>query len=291
MRPLLGILLILAAQPAGAWWDEGHKVIARIAAQHLSAKARAEISDLLEVENNPRAIADALANASTWADQIKADKAHANWHVLNLAWQDNRANMAERCDGDDCLTARLKIFAGQLEANHTDEDSPFDDVDALRFVVHLVGDLHQPLHVASNSDLQGTCEEMADWVDQARNLHAVWDGPLVSLMGPDDTALAADLNSEIAALDESERTQLSAGDIDDWAWETHRVAVTSVYKRLEIPKEPLAFPASCTEAPDEIQSLRVVVDDAYLQEMRPIVREQLKKAGLRLARMLNDILA
>ncbi len=289
MRPVLAILLIAAA-PAGAWQDEGHKVVARIAAEHLSPKARSEVADLLEVANNPRAVADALANASIWADQVNVEGAKANWHFLNLAWQDNRANLAERCEGDDCLTARLRMFAAQLKANDTDEDSQFDDVDALRFVVNFVGDVHQPLHVASNADLGGTCEQLADWVDQAQNIHAVWDGPLVSHLGLDDAALAAELNTEIAALDEADRVQMAAGDIDDWAWEAHRIAVTSVYKRLEIPKMDLAFPASCAEAPDEIRELRVVIDDAYLDEMQPVVREQLKKAGLRLARMLNDIL-
>ncbi len=85
--------------------------------------------------------------------------------------------------------------------------------------------------------------------------------------------------------------QLAAGDIDDWAWETHRLAITNVYKRLDIPKMDLAFRASCAEAPEEIREFQVVIDDAYLDEMEPVrVRQQLEKAGLRLARMLNDIL-
>ena len=109
-------------------------------------------------------------------------------------------------------------------------------------------------------------------------------------MGPDDAALAADLNAEIAALSEEQQLEMAAGDIDDWAWETHRIAITNIYKRLEIPKMDLAFPPSCAEAPAEIRELRIVIDDSYLAEMQPVVRQQLKKAGIRLARMLNDIL-
>ena len=155
MRPFLAIILLMSALPAAAWWDEGHKVIARIAAEHLTPKARSEVAALLEVENSTRAIADGLANASIWADQIKTDGSNANWHVLNLAWQDNRSNLLARCDGGNCLTARLRSFAGELKADSTDEDAPWDDADALRFVIHLVGDLHQPLHVASNADQGG----------------------------------------------------------------------------------------------------------------------------------------
>jgi hypothetical protein len=283
MRRILA-LLILAAWPLKGWGDEGHEVVARIAAQHLTPIAQAQIATLLEVENNPQSVADALAKAATWADQNKAEGETANWHFLNLALQDGRVNMRERCGNDDCLTARLRMFAAQLKANNTDDDAQFSDVDALRFVVHFVGDVNEPMHVTTNADRNGECLPLADWVDGAQNVQAVWDGTLVN------GALEADLNREIAAMSDGERTEAAAGEVEDWAWESHRLALLHVYKRLDIPKMAAAFPASCDAAPEEIREQRIVIDENYLDEMRPIVREQLKKAGLRLAKMLNEIL-
>jgi hypothetical protein len=154
-----------------------------------------------------------------------------------------------------------------------------------------VGDLHQPLHAISNADQGGNCELLEEPVDEAKNLHAVWDGPLVSRMGADDTLLAQQLDSEIANLSDDERADFSSGDPDDWAWESHRLAIVNIYKRLRIPKQDIAFPDTCAQAPDEIRELHIQLDEDYLQAMEPIVRDQLKKAGLRLANLLNEILA
>jgi hypothetical protein len=293
MRRLLSILvtfLLLCPFPAQCWWEEGHQVIARLAAKHLTPSALLKVSELLDVENTPEAVANAMATASIWADQIKGDTGTAQWHFIDLAWQDSRANIPERCPEDECATAQVRLFAAQLKAADPDSDSRFSDQDALRFLIHFVGDIHQPLHASSDADQGGNCEVLNTAVGEAKNVHALWDGPLVSQLGEDDTALAAELESEIEALPDDEKAADSTGDQDDWAWESHRLAVASIYKKLQIPKEDLAFPASCSEAPDEIKQLRLEIDDDYLQAMKPVVRGQLIKGALRLAKMLNDIL-
>jgi len=160
----------------------------------------------------------------------------------------------------------------------------------LRFLVHFVGDVHQPLHAASNADQGGNCEAVEGGVVDAANVHALWDGPLVTRMGMDSALLAAELESEITDMSDGQRGAMSAGEAEDWAWESHRLAIVNVYKRLNIPKEDVAFPQSCSEAPEEIQQTSVLVDEQYVADMEPIVREQLKKAGLRLARLLNELL-
>ncbi len=282
--------LLIFPTPAQCWWEEGHQVVARIAAQHLTAAARRNVSQLLEVEDTPEVVANAMAVASIWADQVKADTGTSNWHFINLTLQDSRANIGDRCANDDCAVARVRLFAAQLKANDPDADSRFSDEDALRFLVHLVGDLHQPLHASSDADQGGNCEALDSAVDDAKNVHALWDGPLVSRMGVDDTALAAELDKEIADMPDGQRADFSAGGAEDWAWEAHRLAVVNVYKRLAIPKEDVAFPDTCAQAPDEIRETSVEVDEKYMDDMQPIVRDQLKKAGLRLARLLNEIL-
>jgi S1/P1 Nuclease len=288
-RSLFTILLI--SVPAQCWWEEGHQVVARIAVRHLSDAASLRISQILDVENTPEAVADAMATASIWADQVKADTGTGNWHFIDLTLQDSRANISDRCPNDNCVTARVRLFAEQLKAAATDDDSLWSDLEALRFLVHFVGDLHQPLHAISNADQGGNCETLDSPVGQAKNVHALWDGPLVSSMGADDTALAAELDKEITALKEDERSAFSSGDENDWAWESHRLAIVNVYKRLNMPKRDILFPTSCSEAPEAITNTPIHIDDQYTNAMEPLVREQLMKAGLRLAKLLNDIFA
>jgi hypothetical protein len=293
MRPLLAILIpaaLLLPPPANAWGNEGHQVVARIAAAHLTPAALKRVSELLDVENEPAAVAEALASAAIWADQVKTETNTENWHFVDLAWQDTRANFGDRCAGDDCALARVLLFTAQLKAADPELDSRFNDLDALRFLVHLVADLHQPLHVASNADEGGECETLDPAIGDAANLHSLWDSELVSQLGPDDTVLAADLNAEIAEMTDAERAAFSSGDPEDWAWEAHRLALINVYKRLDIPKQPVASLSDCSDAPAQIQQLHLQIDDKYLEDMQPVVREQLIKAGLRLAKLLNNIL-
>ena len=288
MRRMVAVFL-LAAWPAQGWWDEGHQVVARIAAAHLTREARARVAELLGVEDDPDGVADGLAKAAVWADGVKEETSSGDWHFLNWAWQDNRANLADRCWNDDCVTARVKLFAAQLKSDEADETARFSDAEALRFLVHFVGDLHQPLHVSNNADEGGQCEVLEEAIGRAETLHELWDGELVSRMGEDDAALAAELNIEIGAMSERSRGDFAAGEVEDWAWEAHRLAIADVYKRLGIRKQEAAEIVGCNSASDEIQGMRVKVDEKYMDEMEPVVREQLKKAGLRLAEMLNTI--
>jgi len=138
--------------PAKAWGPEGHQVVARIAARHLTAAARERVAELLEVENNAQAVEEGMAAAATWADEVRKDTGTESWHFLNLAWQDDRTNFKERCENDDCVTARVRLFTEQLQADDPDAETRFADKDALRFLVHFVGDVHQPLHAANDAD-------------------------------------------------------------------------------------------------------------------------------------------
>jgi hypothetical protein len=287
---VFSVFLLLVPLPALGWWQQGHQVVARIAARHLTPAALARVAEILDVDNTLESVAEAMAAASTWADEVKTETSTGTWHFLDLTLQDNRANIPERCPGNDCVTARISLFAAQLKAAGPDADSAWSDQDALRFLIHLVGDLHQPLHAISDADRGGNCELLEEPVEQSKNLHALWDGPLVSRLGADNTLLAQELDTEIAALSDDQRSDLSSGDPDDWAWESHRLALVNIYKRLHIPKQDIAFPDTCAQAPDEIRELHLEIDEDYLNAMQPIVRDQLKKAGLRLAALLNGSL-
>ncbi len=291
MKRLLAFLLsycFLWCFPAYSWWETGHQVVARIAAAHLTPAARTRVARILDVPDTPEGVSDGMARASTWADETKSETKTGEWHYIDLALQDQRSDMPARCKNDDCLPARIRLFAVQLSSRPA--DSRWSQLDALRFVVHFVGDVHQPLHAVSDADLGGNCEQLDPPVGKAKNLHALWDGEIVNAINPDDKLLAADLQTEIAGFGSEREHEIASGNQDDWVWESHELAIKDIYQRLRIPMEPVEFPASCKDAPTPITELRLQIAAAYLDDMKPVVRGQLEKAGLRLARLLNESL-
>lgn len=292
-RPVrLGLAVALTfSMPLGAWWETGHQVVARIAAAHLTPAARTRIARILEVADTPEAVADGLARASTWADETKAQTKTGNWHFIDLTLQDEKSAIPERCPGDNCAPERIKIFARELR-RHTPEQHAqrWSELDQLRYLVHLVGDLHQPLHTISDADLGGNCEQLTSPVHRAGNLHALWDGGIIADMDMSDAELAADLQKDIVTMEEAAREHILAGTVDNWTWESHELAMQDVYYKLHIPMEPPIFPKSCAEAPAAIAAFHPDIDALYVSSMKPVVREQLIKGGLRLAKLLNEAL-
>jgi hypothetical protein len=278
----------MLAVPALGWWETGHQVVARIAAAHLTAAARTRVSRILDVPDSPEAIANALASASTWADETRSETHTGNWHFIDLALQDEKFDIAKRCPQDNCAPARIRIFAAELRSHQSDQR--WSELDQLRYLVHFVGDIHQPLHAASDADLGGNCELLAAPMGQVNNLHALWDGGIIAQIGLDQRALAASLQEQILTMSGSEREKIEGGRINDWTWESHELAIREIYRALHIPLEPVVFPSSCASAPEAITRLRLEIAESYLKAMKPVVREQLIKGGLRLAKVLNESL-
>jgi hypothetical protein len=262
--------------------------VARIAAAHLSPVARTRVARILNVADDPKTVVDALAAASTWADETKSETNTGAWHYIDLTLEDRKADIAERCPDDNCAPVRIHLFASQLSSRAGDRR--YSDLDALRYLVHFVADIHQPLHAISDADLGGNCERLDPALDSAKNLHALWDGPMVNEINPDDKSLSADLQREIETFSSFHRQRLSRGNEDDWVWESHELAKRVIYERLNIPIEAVAFPHSCKDAPAGITDFTAQLDSDYVSSMKPIVRMQLIKAGLRLARLLNESL-
>jgi S1/P1 Nuclease len=290
-RHFFGILLsccLALPTPLFAWWETGHQTVARIAAAHLTPAARTRVARILEVPDDAKTLADALAKVSTWADDTKNETKTAEWHYIDLALQDEKSSIPARCKDDNCAPARIRLFAAQLSSQPA--DARWSQLDALRFLVHFVGDIHQPLHAISDADLGGNCERLDPPVNRAKNLHSLWDGGIVNAMDADDRELAADLEKEVEALGSGRAHELAQGSPNDWAWESHQLAIKNVYGRLHIPLEPVEFPANCSEAPLAITEFKPPIDGLYIDDMKPVVRSQIEKAGLRLARLLNESL-
>src|ERR1700689_3804588 len=135
------VLLTLAALPSFGWWETGHRVVARIAAFHLTLQARARVASILGVPDSLDSVADALAKVSTWADEVRPTTNTGEWHYIDLTLQDGKADFAKRCENDNCAPARIRLFAAQLAGGP--KIDKWSDLGALRFVVVFVGDILQ----------------------------------------------------------------------------------------------------------------------------------------------------
>jgi hypothetical protein len=285
-RVLSLILCYLFTFPMFGWWETGHRVVARIAAAYLKPATRTRVAQILGVRDTPDSVANAMAAASVWPDEVKEQAKAGEWHYIDLALQDSKKDIEKRCPENNCITARIEIFEKQLAKR---QPSSVSDRDALRYLIHFVGDIHQPLHAVSNADLGGNCEHIQPY-RQAKSLHTLWDGGIVNTLQLNDLQLADNLEGYIGRLSGSERKDWSKGDAKKWTWESHELAKKDIYGRLHIPLQPVIFPKTCKAAPGEIANFRLYIDSNYINDMKPVVRDQLAKAGLRLAQVLNQSL-
>jgi hypothetical protein len=286
------LVALLAGSPAWGWGEIGHRAIARIAADQLTQTAQTHVARILGIPDNRQALSEALAEGSVWADQIKGNTGTAKWHYINLGIRDHRDDEEARCPDENCLPAKIRFFRGVLQ-EHSDDAKPdprWTEADALRFLVHLVGDAHQPLHTANDADEGALCEKLRMPFDESQNMHAVWDSGIIWSMHLSDTALAHELEDEIGRLHERQQHQWAGGDEMDWIWESHELAIREIYTRMHVPVEMTAEPHGCADAPAPILNFEFDIDTQYLDAMKPLVRTQLIKAGLRLGRVLNEIL-
>ncbi len=278
----LGALLLVCACPAWAWGPQGHRTVGAIADRLLDPRARAAVADLLQGDldrdGNP-SHRTTLEAVSTWADEIRGTPAsHPSWHY------DNRpvcgsASRAQYCPDGQCNTVQLErmiAVVAERSAAHRERN------EALKWIVHLVGDIHQPLHAADNDDRGGNEVPVVLAGMRARrrlDLHEVWDDQLVRLALR--TRSTRRPPSDIAALAAAARRLARArgeGTPESWARESNRLAREVAYRYPQFACHRTA-------------SAAVVLDADYQRAAERVVREQLLLAGARLAALLNRILA
>ena len=259
-------------------------MVGEIATRLLREKANAEVRELLK---NDR-LADGqpsgrrtLGEIANWADEIKDTewgRRRASWHYDDVPLC-KPAEYSRYCRRGRCASTEL---ARHIEILGDERARPGQRNEALKWVVHLVGDLHQPLHAADHGDRGGN-RVQASFFGERDNppfgtltLHAVWDVSLVR-------RLIADRGGEraivFAPITDGDRIAWEQGSISDWTAESHRIARDTVYALL-----PVA--ASCAR-----RIVRVVaIDRAYYTNAAPLIEVQIRRAGVRLARVLNETL-
>ncbi|HMG45998.1 MAG TPA: S1/P1 nuclease [Allosphingosinicella sp.] len=279
-RLLILLLLALAPTPALAWWEYGHETVAAIAWLNVNPRTRVEIDRLLRQSrllDTPTCPARTIEQASVWPDCIKTlgerfSYASA-WHYQNVNIC-QPFDQASACRDGNCVSAQIERNLRLL----ADRRVPARErLFALAFVVHLVGDLHQPLHAGDRGDLGGNRVAASYGLIAGRtNLHAIWDGYLADrgISNPPGGPRGI-----LAGLNDDDRAAMRQGNVTDWARESWQASRDYAYGAI------LADP--CGPLPAE----RPVVTEEMTRRLVPIVRRQVARGGLRLARVLDEAFA
>jgi len=250
---LFGSLLITTAGGAWGWGNEGHRVVAEVALAHLTPKAKAEVDTLLAGETRRT-----LPDVASWADEVRGDQRNtAAWHFINFRTGCHYVP-AQDCPNGNCVVAAIERYAVVL-GNRT--EPPSNRTDALKWLTHLTGDIHQPLHVSDKSDKGGNTYQV-QFDGRGTNLHHVWDTDLVRSIDSSDRFLASRLAPDAGApIRFSDPSQFAPA---RWAEEgCQKVNSANLYPQGH------------------------TIDSAYVAANRALVEHQLQISGERLAAILN----
>jgi hypothetical protein len=280
---LLAALSVALPAPALAWGYKGHQVIADIARAELSPETRAKVDAILATDTDPLTLHDMAAEA-TWADAFRSQghRETAQWHFVDTEL--DHPDIDAACFGhpaaaspasagpeQDCVVDKVREFEAELA---TAETSPAERLLALKFLLHFVGDEHQPLHASDNHDRGGNCVLLSLGGARTQNLHAYWDTAVVNALGSDPATIAVMLRNRITP---AQRAQWQAGDPHAWAQEAFLVARSVAYTIASTPGCDSGAP--------------VALPDGYDARAQAAAAVQLERAGVRLGAMLNRALA
>jgi hypothetical protein len=286
------LAVVLTPSVGWGWGNDGHEIIAIIAASHLDANARAHVAAILGVDpNDPQQVATGMALAAIRPDTEfrEEDRSTAPWHFIDLCLQDQMGDISQRCADNNCVTGKIDDYTKRLKDGDYDRWGAAGD---LAYLIHFVGDVHQPLHTATNGDRGGNCLRVEGiW---SKELHPTWDTALVEMLeeklgaGRGASAVAAErLQQFYQTHPYPDGFRWHDGAADSLAWESTLVARSEVYARLKIPEE--ACHPEATSCSDEANGEVVVLSPDYLARETDVVGLQLHKAGMRLAALLNQI--
>lgn len=247
----LSIVFAAVTFAAGAWSQKGHDVTAYIAEQHLTPAARAAVDSIFDGRS--------MVYWANWLDNASHQMDHAytkTWHYKNIDADETYESAQANPAGD--AVAALK---GQLEVLADSSLTAKDKALALKIVVHVMGDLHQPMHLGHATDLGGNRIKVK-FFDRDTNLHSVWDS---SLPEAAHKWSYTEWQQQIDRARPDERAEIVSGWIDDWARQT-----AAVCDRVYVYFQP---------------GHKVMYND--IANWTPVIEQQLLRAGLRLAHVLN----
>lgn len=266
---------ILIAGPALAYGQFGHNTIARIAMANVTPATAAKVRALLAQSSalaTPECPARTVEDASVWPDCVRARYPlrfgyASSWHYQTLDIC-GAFDLKAACRDGNCVSAQVDRDVKLLQA----KDTPLPErVQALAFLIHFVGDMHMPLHSGSRDDQGGNAVKAAYgiYAPDRLNLHAIWDGQLAERAITDGPDL-------VRRYTPAEAAPIQAGTTADWSRESYDIART------------IAYPSATGDKPCVTPSGRVTLDNATIARLVPVQRLQVQRAGLRLARLLDE---
>lgn len=263
MKYVILICSLIISNFAFAWGPTGHRVVGEVAEQFLTKKAKKKMTALLDGES--------LSRAANWPDKIKSDPANYKytykWHYTD--WPN------EQYDPNNNSGSLITSTEEQIKILMNKKSSKAEKAFAIKFVVHLIGDIHMPLHVGNGKDRGGNnCKVM--FHNKATNMHQLWDEKLIEF-----TRLSfTELSKYVAVATKKELNAYRTGSVLNWARESKDIRKT-VY--------PAGFPARkyCNLENQLPEGLWPKLGYEYSYKFMPILEKRLLQAGVRLAMVLN----
>ena len=281
-RLLVLLVATAAASPAHAYWEFGHETVAKIAMANVRPGTAAAVRRILATTallDTPTCPATRIEGASTWADCIKPLKNPDGTSRFGYAytWHFQDVNVCEpfaletACKNGNCVSTQITRDVALLRDRRTPAKQR---AEALLFLIHFVGDLHQPLHAGEKNDQGGNqiAAAYGSYSPAKFNLHSIWDGTLAEraiTTGP----------SLVHRYPAATRAKIARGGVVDWSRESWRVSHDYVYATA-LHGEP------CQPNP-----AKVTLDEATIETLIPVARLEVLRGGLRLAKLLDRALA
>ncbi len=264
MKTFFSKLVLLAGLSVSiysyAWGLTGHRIIAEIAENHLSKKAKKELKKIMGKEK--------LAYWANWGDFVKSDttgvwKEASTWHYVNIAPQSDFIAFEKnlKAQAGPTLYTQIKTLSSQIKDKKTSEK---DRKIALVFLIHLMGDMAQPMHTGRAEDLGGNKIDLT-YFGGKTNLHSLWDGKLIDSQKYSYSEYAKLLDIKT----KEEINQIQSGSLENWLYDSHQIA-NKIYSQT---------PADSRLSYD------------YEYKFKDTMERQLLYGGLRLAKLLNEVLS
>lgn len=258
IRRLSHLLILIGSiipTTALGWGPMGHSIVGQVGSRHLTPEGKKLVREILGDQT--------LAQVSSWADGYRPSHPETKeWHFVDIPigmtdYEETR-DCQPKPEGDCAIKAIDREMAILSNPNADTEDRKM----ALKFIVHFIGDIHQPLHAADDNDHGGNGVHVR-LLSKSSNLHSVWDGGILANGGMSEAQYVRRAQNWLTQQDID---KLQSGTDVDWVDESHGVAVAVVYGQL--PRDHK-------------------LSTAYISAMRPVVQKQLALGGIRLAAMIN----
>ncbi len=255
---LLSIAISTISNAASAWWGPtGHRVVGEIASKYLTGKARNAIREILGTES--------IAISSNWADFVKSDTSLnylSPWHYVNIkaGLSNSEFNSWLKKDTITDAYTKLNFLIAELKNKQLSLEKKQK---YLKLLIHIVGDIHQPLHVGRLED-QGGNRIKVQWFNEPANLHSVWDEKLIEMQKLSYTEYTLAINHST----KTQRKNWQQQPLEQWLYESYQLA-EKIYGSITQPDQKIGF--------------------RYNFDFIEIVNQQLLKGGIHLAGLLNEI--